>query len=499
MKIRMVRTTSGSLAVQVVRYADGKTKVLKHLGSAKTKERTADLKRLGSEWIREFSRQESLFPESKEEHDLLREKYLYLGFRYGLIYEAINKIMEGFGLDENIFPQKGKIKEIFFDLVLARIVEPASKRASQRILSSLFGIDYQLTSIYRFLKILPPFKEEIEKRLIIFAKKNLGFDFSFVLYDITTLYFETFTEDDIRKCGFSKDNKIGQPQILIGLVVDRTGFPLSFAVFEGNKFEGSTLIPVILKFKETHQIANLAVVADAAMISEKNIISLKQAGLNYIVGARLGNIKPQAIKEISERLNRLDGTSLKVKTSKGYLICSFSAKRYAKDKHEMEKRLKKAQQILEGKGEARRNKFLSKDKNVAYFLNKAVIDKTELLLGIKGYYTNLDLPEKTVIERYQDLWRIEKSFRISKNDLEARPVYHFKKQAIIAHILICVTALAVLKWIEISTQKSARYVVNQLKEVSDGRVLNLVTNKEVLMRSKISDEVLFLLKKLSPH
>lgn len=120
-------------------------------------------------------------------------------------------------------------------------------------------------------------------------------------------------------------------------------------------------------------------------------------------------------------------------------------------------------------------------------------------MGIKGYCTNLDLPEKMVIDRYRDLWQVEKAFRLSKNDLEARPVYHFKRQTIAAHILICVTALAVLKWLEITTGKSAKYVVDKLKTVTDARMLNRVTGKKVLMRSETSEEISLLLKEISPH
>lgn len=493
----MVPTASRSVAVQVVRYHNDRTTVVKHIGSGRNKEEVAALKQLAMEWIEQKSGQGRLFPQVRKKNDdnLLLCKYRYLGFRYGLIYETINSIFHHIGLEAGDFPRG----QMFLDLVLARLVEPASKRVSQRLLASFFGINYSLTDIYRALVTFASFKDAVEERLISFARDNLGFDFSFVLYDITTLYFETFIQDEFRKAGFSKDNKIGQPQILVGLVVSRDGFPLSFSLFDGNKFEGHTLIPVILKFKVKHRLKSLTVIADAAMLSKANILALKQAGLNYIVGARLGNTSLPIIKDISQRLGRTDGACLKISTDDGFLICHFSSRRYAKDRHEMVKQLERARQILAGKREVSRNKFLSKDPTVKHFLNSALIEKTDLLLGIKGYRTNLDLPEKMVISRYQDLWRIEKDFRISKNDLEARPIYHFKKQTIAAHILICVTALAVLKWLEIVTEKSAKYVVDQLKMVTDARMLNLVTDKEVLMRSKIPDEVSLMLKKISPH
>lgn len=496
MRIRVVSTASRSLAVQVVRYDHGRTLVLKHIGSGKSKNEVSALKQLAREWIDNKSGQSRLFPISSEDRDtLLLGKYHYLGFRYGLISGVVRDILGRFGLKNDSFPSA----RMFLDLVMARIVEPASKRSSRKFLSSFFGINYSLTGIYGHLPTLATFKDLVEEKLILFAKDRLEFEFSFVLYDITTLYFETFAQDEFRKTGFSKDNKVGQPQILVGLVVERNGFPLSFSLFEGNKFEGHTLIPVILDFKKKHRVDNLTVVADAAMISKDNVTALKAAGLTYIVGARMGNANIPLITNVSQKLNRVDGATLRLSTDDDFLICSFSAKRYAKDKHEMEKQLDKARQILDGKRGTARNKFLSRDTLVEYCLNKAMMEKTKLLLGIKGYRTNLDLPEEEIIERYQDLWRIENAFRISKHDLEARPVYHFKQQTITAHILICVTALATIKWLEMATGKSVKYIVDQLKSVTDARMFNLVTSQEVMLRSPISAETSDLLEKIRTY
>ena len=419
-----------------------------------------------------------------------------MGFRYGFVYETIKQIFKIFHLDK----LDGKNGKMFLDFSLIRAVEPASKRESQKLLLSLFGINYDLTDIYRSLISFAQFKDSIEEKLIVFAKNQLGFDFNFVLYDITTLYFETFTDDDFRKCGFSKDNKIGQPQILVGLIVNKDGFPLSFAVFKGNKFEGHTLISTILEFKKKHRIPTLTIVADAAMISNENVQALKLACLSYIVGARLGNMTLPMVSQISQRLKTADGSTIRLKTNDGFLICSFSTKRYVKDKHEMEKQIEKAKLILEGRRETKRNKFLTKDGNIKYSLNANLVEKTKLLLGIKGYHTDLSLPDKIIIERYNDLWNVEKAFRISKNDLSMRPIYHFKKQSIVAHILICIVALATLKFMEIKTRKSAKHVMEKLKSVSDAHILNTVTGRETYMRSEVTEEIKQLLQKMGlPH
>lgn len=495
MRIRIVKTASGSQAVQVVDYRGKRAIIRKHLGSAKNQEDLLLLKELAHQWMAESTGQLSFLAEKTNEGSWLK-KYRYRGFRYGLVAEVIGQIFQRLGLNE----LAGKSVRLFLDLALVRCVEPASKRKSVRLLSTLFGINYNLSHVYRHLPEFVCLKDPVEQRLISFAQRNLGFDFRLVLYDVTTLYFETFEDDPLRRVGFSKDNKIGQPQILVGLVVNREGFPLSFAVFPGNTFEGKTLLPVILDFKKKHRIEKLTVVADAAMISRKNVGSLKAAGLSYIVGARLGNLSPALIQRIDRRLPRVDGACLRLKTEEGFLVLHFSSQRYAKDKHEMEKQLEKAQEILDGKRDCRRHKFLFRRTTAGDCLNTTVIEKTKRLLGIKGYHTDLDLPERVVIDRYADLWQIEKAFRISKNDLTARPIYHFRQPAIIAHLLICVVSLAVLKYLEIKTGKSAHDVMEKLKSVTDGRILNLVTGKEVALREEITAEVQVLLRQInSPH
>lgn len=497
MRIRVVPTASGAVAVQVVRYTHHHTAVIKHVGSGRTKEDVALLKCVAREWIEQQSRQEQLFSSTgeREADQLLLKTYRYRGFRYGLLAETVRTVFALFGMTELSFPSCS----LFGELVLARITEPSSKRQSQQTLSRLFGITRSLTDIYRALPEIAAAQEVIEKRLTTFAQVHLGFDFRFVLYDMTTLYFETFTQDALRKPGFSKDNKVGQPQIMVGLVVTREGFPINVSLFEGNTFEGHTLLPVLLAFKRTHAIGTLTVVADAAMISHQNIRALEEANLSYIVGARLGALPIPILRDISRRLNRKDSAWCTIPTKLGRLICHFSSRRYAKDKHEMDRQTEKAREIVEGKREAVRNKFIVKPAGAPYALNQTLLYKATLMLGVKGYYTNLAIPERLVIERYADLWHIEQAFRISKHDLEARPVYHVKREAITAHLLICVAALAVVKWLEIKSGCSAAHVVSQLKSVTDARLMNTITGKETLLRSEIPDELASMLKKLAPH
>lgn len=491
--IRTTKTASGSTAVQIVRYENRKKVIVSHIGSAHNREELFSLKRIASEWITRTSKQQALFPIKHPSSKLVHlDKCEYLGFRYGLTYEVINKIFAHFKfhLLEN---------ELLTDLVVARIAEPASKLRSLKLLSEYFGIVHGHRELYRQLPKFPELKSQIEAKVLAIAKKEFNFTFALVFYDVTTLYFESFEPDDLRKHGFSKDNKPGQPQILIGLLVSSNGFPVSYHIFEGNKFEGHTLLPVILSFKQKHKIDVLTVVADAAMISLENTTLLEANGIKYIVGARTGNLSLQLQRKISAQLNKRDGVTSRVMTDYGALICGFSEKRYRKDKREMERQIKKAEWSLKDRSAIKRSKFLKTIGTTRYALNTELIEKAKLLLGIKGYYTNLgsEVSDHLIILQYHNLWHVEQAFRIAKSDLEMRPIYHFKRYAIEAHILICFMALAVCKYMEIKTNKSTKAVVRLLKSVTDARILNTLNQEEIVMRSVIKDEVRQLLAQLA--
>lgn len=491
MRIRTTKTKSNATAVQVVRYEQGRTIVLKHLGSSSTPAKVASLKEAARDWIINFTQQQT-FLGKESTFDPLLSKYQYLGVRYNFLYEALHQVFKLFGFDK-------LGNQLLLDLSLIRIVEPASKLRSQKLLLEMFGINYNLTSIYKGLKAIAVLKDLVELNLINFAQHNLGFDFAFVLYDVTTLYFESFTDDELRQCGFSKDNKANQPQVVIGLLVGRDGFPLAFKIFPGNKFEGHTLIPTLTALKTKHQITSLTVVADAAMLSEENIQALKQAHLSYIVGARLGYLPLNTAKSISQELNQTEGKTIKIPQGNRFLICDFSSKRYSKDKSDTEKQLTKAQKVVDGKLSPKRYKFLTfqrESQKERFTLNQTLFQRTKLLWGIKGYFTDLSLPNQLIIDRYHDLWQVEKSFRMAKSDLLMRPVYHFKQTAIEAHILICVMSLAVAKFMELKTDKSIRALMDSFKKITDARVLNPASGEEILWRVPIPEEIKLILQNL---
>ena len=497
--IRTTKTSSKATAVQVVEYVQRKMVILIHIGSAHSEEEILSLKQIASEWILKNDKQTSLFSilDKKTSSSLIAlDKCQYLGFRYQLLYDVLSNLSVLFKF--HLLPNY----KILTDLVISRIASPGSKIHSLEFLEGFFGIKHSRRDLYRNLASFAPLKDEVEAKIISIAKKEFGFNFSLVFYDLTTLYFESFESDDLRKIGFSKDNKTNQPQIMIGLLVNDGGFPVSYQTFAGNKFEGHTLMPSILALRKKYKIDEMTVVADSAMISDENVLFLKANNLNYIVGARIANLGISDIERISKELNLADDTTIRINTPKGILIGHFASNRYRKDKIEMEKQINKAKFLLKESDPnpaRKRTKFLqhkNNDKN-NYELNQKLIYKTSLLLGIKGYYSNLkNTSDIEIIKQYRNLWRVEKAFRISKSDLQIRPIFHFKEHSIHAHLLVCFMALAICKFIEIKTGRSIGSVLKMLRGVTDARIFDKVGKREVVLRSEVRKEVEEVLEKV---
>jgi len=491
LKFREVKTGSGKTAVQVYYLHNRKRVIVKHLGSAMTNEELDNLKQQAHQFIEDYSNQASLFPALKFGSYSYLEQYECVGFYYRFFYDTVQRLIAQIGLEE-------LASNLFKDLVTIRILEPASKLRSIELIEKYFGIQHRRQNYYKEAKKWISLKNQVLEKVNDFAQKEYGFDYSLLFYDVTTLYFETFESDDLRKTGFSKDSKSQQPQILVGLMVSKDGFPLAFDIFPGNTFEGHTILPVVKAFIQKNNVKQLTVVADAAMISSDNIKELKAEGIHYIVGARLGNISQALFEEINAKIKREDGKTIRLHTGKGSLICSFSNTRYRKDKYEMEKQIVKAQTIIKSPSKNIKAKFV-KAHNEELKLNEELIQKTAKLLGVKGYYTDLDeeeLSTNKVIERYHELYKVEQAFRVAKSDLETRPIFHYKEDPVKLHLLICFLALVISKHIEIKTGISIRRFNTEAKKVTDAIMLNKLTRKEVIVKGKLAESAEVLLSKL---
>ncbi|MFH2061422.1 MAG: IS1634 family transposase [Candidatus Beckwithbacteria bacterium] len=510
-RLRTTKTKSKATAVQVVQYSNRKTVVLKHIGSTKDKKELTLLKISAKNWIKSHDPQQRLFTQRvhssrtpkkpSSSQVLVLNQVELISTHSTFTYQILTLILSKLGFTNLL--KNSPNRQLLLDLVIARLIKPVSKLESVNFLRQEFNINYSRSYVYRELKEYTALKDKVEQLVVNVAKKHFSFNFKLIYYDVSTLYFESFKSDDeLKQCGFSKDHKFNQPRIVIGLVVNDQGFPVSYQIFKGNKFEGHTFIPVIEKLQQKHAIKTLTIVADAAMISQQNIDQLKRKKLTYIVGARVGNLSQKVIKQISTALKQQDQVAIRLKTKRGELICQFSQSRHYKDKSETTKQVTKAKNTLEKNPEkaSKRLKFIkkSKDKEKLEF-NQKLLDKTKLLWGIKGYYTNLkeiEISNQEVINQYRQLWKVEKAFRITKSDLQARPIYLRNTDTIKAHLLICFLALSVAKYMEIKSGLSLNKAIQLLQTVKDAKIKNKLTNEVVTLTSSPSSDVDNFIQKL---
>lgn len=479
MRIRVVSTASKKHAVQVVSKRYGKLTIHKHIG---TYSNTSEKDRLYKEakvFIAETTRQGNLL-------ELLSSwrpfEVAITESRPLLVYELLSGVYDKLGLNAY---RDSLIK----DLVIARIYRPASKRETHEILSDLFGNQWPLVTIYRHLKkgIGSGLKEAFQKALINFARDDLLDSLQLVFYDVTTLYFESTVRTGLRDFGYSKDHRSQETQVVVGLVVNRQGFPLYFDIFRGRTFEGHTLSSVVRNIKTLLGNPDMVVVADAAMLSQNNIGELIEQEIGFIVGARLANLPSRLIEQITSQLSGQDGKTITVTFRKQRLICQYLRKRAAKDRSDREKQVARAQGIISAPNEKiRRYRFL-KTMGQTVSLNVNLIERAEKLEGIKGYLTNTQLPESIIIERYHDLWQVEYAFRLTKSDLEARPVFHRLDETIQAHLVLVFASLAISKYIEIKTGMSIHKVLKLAEKVLTHKVTNTRTGESAHIETTIED------------
>lgn len=275
-----------------------------------------------------------------------------------------------------------------------------------------------------------------------------------MFYDVTTLYFEIDREDELRKTGFSKEGKHQNPQIVLGLLVSKNGYPLAYEIFEGNKFEGHTMLPILAAFKAKYSLEQLVVIADSGLLSTTNIKELQKENYKFILGARIKN-ETEKIKQKILTLGLTNGKSAIIEKDKLKLVINYSDDRAKKDIYNREKGLKRLEkQIKTGRltkssiNNRGYNKFLSLKGNITVSIDTWKVQKDAAWDGLKGYITNSNLSKEEIIENYQHLWQIEKAFRIAKTDLKIRPVYHRIQPRIEAHICISFVAYKVYKELE---------------------------------------------------
>ena len=293
-----------------------------------------------------------------------------------------------------------------------------------------------------------------------------------MLYDCSTLYFEIDEGDGFREPGFSKERRL-EPQITVGLLTDVRGFPLQVHAFDGNTAETKTIIPVITGFAAAHGLPGVTVVAVAGMMSEANCKDLEDAGLTFIVGAKIPDL-PYQVKQwhrdhpgepIPDQQVFVQPTVMGPKTDQRQrtIFYQYRADRARRTLKGIDTQIAKAEKAVAGKTAVKRNRFVQLT-GATKQVNRDLEAKARALAGMKSYITNLEAPTpEFVLGAYHQLWQIEKSFRMSKSDLRARPIYHHKRDSIEAHLTIVMAALAVSRWLERETGWSIRKIVQTLR------------------------------------
>jgi hypothetical protein len=466
--VRTVKTASGARAVQIVHSSRRGSRDIEHIGSAHD---DAEL-----ELLRAIARQR--LAAGQDELDLGLPggpgrrvdgaALPIISSRMGHLWDALYRAYRVLGLE-----RAAAGDEVFRQLVLARIIEPTSKLDTVRVLEEVGIVSASYPTINRRLPVYAKAAWRAKVGKACAARAGLG-PASLVLYDVSTLYFETDVGDGFREPGFSKERRL-EPQITIGLLTDAAGFPLMVEAFEGNKAETLTMLPTIRSFMDAHRLADVTVVADAGMVSAANQKAIEEAGLSFILGARISDVPYVVAKWRREHPDQEipDGHVFTQPWPAGptdkrrdqVIYYQYKTDRARRTLRGIDEQIAKAEKAIAGKTAVKRNRFVQLSGGTKT-VNRVLEAKARALAGLKGYVTNLAAcPDGTpvtaqfVIDAYHQLFQIEKSFRMSKHDLQARPIYHRTRDSIDAHLTIVFAALAVSRWIEHTTGWSIRKFV----------------------------------------
>ena len=440
------------ISIQVIDKSSGRYKVVKTIGSSADAKVIDELFEEGKKWIATRQGQINLFEQldkEKEEEQVVEQ--LLSNIENILINGTqiiLEKVYKAIGFDQIN-------DDILKHLVVARLSQPMSKSATIDYLKAYFDEELHYQKIYWYMDQLDEQEQQrIQKISVDHTREILGGEIGLVFYDVTTLYFESEKADELREKGFSKDGKHSRVQVVLGLLVSRGGYPLSYSLFNGSQYEGYTMLPVVEDFIERFGLKDFVVVADSGLMNKSNMEQLEASGYKYIIGARIKN-ESKPIKSWILSLEKSEGLFYEHKKQKGRLIVGYSARRAKMDAYNREKglrRLKKA--FKSGKitkdniNKRGYNKFLEITKGVKVSINEQKVSEDQKWDGLKGYFTNTHLPTKEVYEQYNELWVIERAFRVTKGTLELRPMFHFTPKRIQAHVAICFVAFKVYKELE---------------------------------------------------
>lgn len=453
MYVRKKPNRSGSTSVVVVEKRNGKSHYLKTIGVSSDSLEIDNLYLQGKRWVAEQIGGRNMFLEQvRQDEEKLVVEGLLNKIEHILINGTqliLNPVYQNIGFD--------KINDdILKHLVVSRICQPQSKVATSDYLKSYFDEDVDLNKIYRYLdKLSDTQKDKIQEISVNHTRKVLGGSIGVVFYDVTTLYFETDEDDALRKKGWSKDGKHSQPQVVLGLLVSKGGYPLAYSIHEGNKYEGHTMLPIVKDFVSKFDLEDFIVVADSGLMNAENIKELEKNNYKYIIGARIKS-ENQVVREWILSQDKVEGSFYDFqKTEQQRLILGYTEQRARKDANNRKKGIKRLEKeyksgsITKDKiNKKGYNKFLKLADNISVEIDYTKIVEDAKWDGLKGYITNTKLSGNDVYQQYSELWQVERAFRVTKGVLDLRPMFHFTKKRIEAHVCICFIAYKVYKELE---------------------------------------------------
>lgn len=448
-------------------------------------------------------RKKNIKKELVDINDLREEKRINEGF-----VDIFCDIFKESGLDKSINGTKNdkQWNDIIESTVIARIADPRSKRATISQLEDDFDIKIPFQKIYRAMDQLV--KCELDVKSIV-RKYTLGIfkeKVDVLFFDVTTLYFESITSDEIKDFGFSKDCKFKEVQVMLALITTKEGLPVTYKLFPGNTFEGNTLPQTIEEIRSDFDVSNFVFVADRGMFNEKNLQYMEENNISYIVAACL---KKLPIKLKTEILSREFGPAIicdefhwidEFEHKDRRLIVSYSSKRAKKDASDRQRLIDRL--LKKTKDKKIKVKDLIPNYGTKKFLQvtggEAKVNEIKIAQdaewdGLHGVITNQkNGPAAKILERYRGLWQIEEAFRVNKHSLKMRPIFHWTPKRIKAHILICFMSFALSKYSlyrmkQSGLNMSLEELRGNLDKVEASIVKDTKTKKRYIIPSKVTE------------
>lgn len=507
--------------VQIVRGVRVGNKVrqetIAHLGVVKGQKDLEKLRQLAESLLIRLEKEGIEIDPKIRIKQLMHKMTVYDGF--GLVVDQFMKLT---GFSEVIKKAQGRhqfdLEEIVKLIIVQRLDLPSSKLRTQQRQTEHGFSEIELQNMYRTMDVIEPLSRAFQQKAFDTVR---AYSSSFVdcfFFDVTTLYFESVQQDELKEFGFSKDQKYHSVQVVLALVVDTEGNPLGYEVFKGNLAETKTLIPVFERLKKDFSINNVTVVCDRGLASKTNIEALQNSKFRFVVATKLRSMTKSLklndhllCKPLPNQMHFPEEERVLFRTlphpqyADTLLIITYSPSRAAKDKEDRERLLEKLREKLDSSTDeaslkkvisnAGYKKYTNIKKGSSLELNQKTIDEDALWDGFHGIAVsnNADLTVEQALSRYKELWRVEEAFRIAKCTLKTRPIFHWKPHRIRSHVLLCFLTLFIERFLEFRLRQAATPLTpDRIRHALNGVHTTVFeekdTHREGKMKSALSED-----------